>query len=62
MLYQTSIKTNKEQNQVDFILKSINQQPACFKYKLFQKIWNLIQENTTKPRTCIVKCFYKNCK
>jgi 3-methyladenine DNA glycosylase AlkC len=62
MPYQTSIKTNKEQNQVDFILESIDQQPACFKYKLFQKILNPIQEDATKLRTCIVKCFYKNCK
>jgi hypothetical protein len=62
MLYQTSENTNKEQNQIDFVLESINLQPPCFKYKLFEKVLNPSQEDITQARTCTVKCLYKNCK
>ena len=62
MPFQTSIKTNIEQNQVDFALEPLNQQPFCFKYKLFEKILNPIQGNITKIRTCTINCLYKNCQ
>jgi hypothetical protein len=62
MPYQTSERTNQEQNQIDFVLEPINLQPSCFKYKLFEKVLNPIQEDINKPRTCTIKCLYKDCK
>ena len=62
MSYTTDIRTNLAQNQPDFQLPPIKQEPIIFKRGYFIKELDPIQENPNLPRTIIVKCTYKNCK
>ena len=62
MSYTTDIRTNLAQNQPNFQLPPIEQEPIIFKRGYFIKELDPIQENPSLPRTIIVKCTYKNCK
>ena len=60
MSYNTTIKTNRFQNQKDFELPL--KQLAIFIKGLFIKTLDPPQEDLAQPRTVIVACTYKGCK
>ena len=62
MAYTTDIRTNLAQNQPNFQLPAIENEPIIFKRGYFIKELDPIQENPNLPRTVIIKCTYKNCK
>ena len=60
-----AIKLNLAQNNSNFELEPIEEQPFIFKKKLFSKILDSIKENPEKPenyRTVTVKCLYPGCR
>jgi hypothetical protein len=61
MSQKTSIKTNLIQNQEDFKLGPLEEQPVLFKFKYLKKILDLPQEDPEDQRTCTVKCLIKGC-
>jgi len=61
MSQKTSIKTNLIQNQEDFKLRPLEEQPILFKFKYLEKILDLPQEDPEDQRTCTVKCLIKGC-
>jgi hypothetical protein len=65
MAYNSSIKLNILQNQEDFELDPVSQQPPVFKYGLFKKTLNPLKENPedlNNYRTVTVKCLFGGCK
>ena len=62
MAYTTDIRTNLAQNQLNFQLPSIENEPIIFKRGYFIKELDPIQENPNLPRTITIKYTYKNCK
>jgi hypothetical protein len=65
MAYNSSIKLNILQNQEDFELEPIAQQPPLFKYGLFKKTLDLLKANPEELenyRTVTITCLFKGCK
>ena len=61
MSQKTLIKTNLIQNQEDFKLGPLEEQPALFKFKYLKKILDLPQEDPEDQRIYTVKCLIKGC-
>ncbi len=61
MSYTTNIRTNLAQNQPNFQLPSIEEEPIIFKRGYFIKELDPIQENPNLLRTVTVKYTYNNC-
>jgi hypothetical protein len=61
MSQQSLIKTNLAQNQPDFKLKPLDEQPYLFKKGYLEKILNPIQEDPEEARTCTIKCLVRGC-
>jgi hypothetical protein len=60
---QTSpIKLNIAQNQSDFQVKPLNEQPPLFKLGYLKRYLDPIKENPEEIRTCTIKCNIRNCK
>jgi hypothetical protein len=57
----SSIKINLAQNDPDFKLKPLNEQPPLFKKGYLEKILDPIQENPEETRTCTIKCLVRAC-
>ena len=53
-------KINKEQNHPNFKI-NYNSQPIIFWRRIFSKVLNLPQADTSKARTVIVKCLVPSC-
>jgi hypothetical protein len=65
MAYNSSIKLNILQNQEDFELEPISQQPPLFKYGLFKKTLDppkVNPEELENYRTVTITCLFKGCK
>jgi hypothetical protein len=65
MAYNSSIKLNILQNQEDFELEPIAQQPPFFKYGLFKKTLDPLKANPEELenyRTVTITCLFKGCK
>ena len=65
MAYNSSIKLNILQNQEDFELELIAQQPPLFKYGLFKKTLDPPKANLEELenyRTVIIICLFKDYK
>ena len=61
MSQSTSIKTNLIQNQEDFNIWPLDEQPPLFKFKYLEKILDAPQEDPEDTWICIVKCLIKGC-
>jgi hypothetical protein len=57
----SSIKINLAQNDPDFKLKPLDEQPPLFIKGYLKKILDLIQENLEDTRTCTIKCLVRAC-
>jgi hypothetical protein len=61
MSQQSSLRLNIEQNKADFKLEPLEDAPACFKFGLFSKTLDPLQENPkdlNNYRTVTIKCLY----
>jgi len=56
MSQKSSIKLNRIQNQEDFTLRPLEEQPPLFKFKYFERILDPVQEDIEETRTCTIKC------
>lgn len=61
MSKQSSIKINLTQNNPDFELEPLEDQPPLFKFKYLKKTLNPIQDNPEEVRYCTVKCLIRGC-
>jgi len=61
MAYITDIRTNLAQNQPNFQLPPLEEEPNIFKRGYFIKELDPIQEDPNLPRIVTIKCTYKNC-
>jgi hypothetical protein len=57
----SSTKINLAQNNPNFKLKPLDEQPPLFKKGYLKKILDLIQENPEDTRTCTIKCLVRAC-
>jgi hypothetical protein len=65
MSQQSSLRLNIEQNKADFKLEPLKDALACFKFGLFSKTLDPLQENPENPnnyRTVTIKCLYLRCR